>query len=121
MEAIISLFFLISICSSMLLSLDEQRHLDDSLYRVQLADDAWRVLYLRGDFEGFMSSDADRAHLEEELGLLGDETGLCFFIDGVQYTNCRGGATSHGLIVAISKTVYIDRKPKTVLVSMGHP
>jgi hypothetical protein len=72
LEAIISFFFLISICSSILLSLEEQNHVDDSLYRIQLAEDAWRVLYLRDNFQDFDAS--DRYRLEQEFRLIEQES-----------------------------------------------
>lgn len=105
LEAILSLMFLVSVVSFLLVSLEGQK-LDDSLYRVQLAEDAWRVLYLRGDFQDF--SDSKRPVLESDLAAIGSETGLCIFMGGIQFTNCRDGQ-EHDITASLTKTlVYYD-------------
>jgi len=98
--------------------MDGPHDIDDSLYRLQLADDAWRVLYLRGAFEGFTSSDADRSALEEELGLLGDETGLCFFLGGIEHTNCRDGREHH-ITVSARRSLFVDSAIQGYAFSLG--
>jgi len=117
LEAMVSLVFFLSICSHLLLSLEESRYVDDSLYRIQLAEDVWRVLYLRGDFEDFQS--ADRERLEQEFELMGDMTGLCIFMDGVQFTNCRGTTQPHYITASLTKTVIYDGAPKSFKFSIG--
>jgi len=115
-EAMVSFLFFVTIASGILLQLENQRDIDDSVYRVQLAEDAWRVLYLRGDFRDF--SDAKRAALEQELAAIGDETGLCFFMDGVRFTNCRD-SEPHATAVSLRKTVFYDGKPQNFTFSIG--
>ncbi len=114
-EAILSLLVFSSISASFLSVMDDQAPLDDSLYRLQLAEDAWRVLYLRGDLRDL---DGPSGAVESDLGLLGEETGLCYFFSGVQATNCRGGEPR--LIVAsIRRTVISGGKPEAVSFSLG--
>lgn len=114
-EALISLMFLLSIASYLLLQADGQR-IDDSLYRMQLAEDAWRVLYLRGDFEDF--SDTKRAVLENDMAEIGRQTGLCIFMDGVVFTSCRDGKT-HEITASLAKTAISEGKPLSFTFSIG--
>lgn len=116
-EAVLSLIFLVSILS-LSLQLAMERPLDDSLYRMQLAEDSWRVLYLRGAFQDF--GESKRAELEGDLALLGDETHLCYFIDGIGFTNCRGGSEDHEMTASLRKTVLYDGTPRSVTFSVGN-
>ncbi len=90
---------------------------DDSLYRMHLAEDAWRILFLRGDFEDF--SESRRAEIEQDLDALGNRSSLCFFINGTRYTNCRGGLEGHRISIAIARTLFIDGRPAQVRFSLG--
>lgn len=117
LEAMISFVFFLSVSTPLLLSLEEQRHVDDSLYRIQLAEDVWRVLYLRGNFADFQ--DADRDELEKEFQLIGNETGLCVFMDGVQFTNCRGNDKPHDNTASLTKTVICNGEPRIFTFSLG--
>jgi hypothetical protein len=112
LEASLSFMVLVS-CSSMLL-LEEPDHIDDSLHRLQLAEDIWRVLYLRGALDGM-----ERDRLEPELAAIGQETGSCIFIEGVQYTNCRGPGEPHMLTASMQKTVLVNGTPQRVSFSFG--
>lgn len=112
-EACLSFLALISL-SSLLVLPEGPRNTDDSLYRLQLAEDIWRVLFLRGAFDGI-----ERDSLERELEAIGKETGLCIFIDGVVYTNCRGSDEPHSLTVSMQKTVLVEGVPETVSFSFG--
>ncbi len=115
MEGILSLLVFSSIFASFIRIMDDPAPLDDSLYRLQLAEDAWRVLYLRGDLRDLGDS---KSGVEGDLGLLGTETGLCFFFSGIQATNCRGGEPR--LITAsVGRTVILGGKPEAVSFSLG--
>lgn len=116
-EALVSFLFFVFLSSFLLNLAGEQRYVDDSLYRVQLAEDAWRVLYLRGDFEDFGPN--KRSQLEDELETIEDETGLCVFIDGVFITSCRGGSREHQLTASLRKTVIYTGALKNVTFSIG--
>jgi len=117
LEAMISFVFFLSISIPFILSIEEQRHVDDSLYRIQLAEDVWRVLYLRGNFADFQ--DTERDELEKEFQLIGNETGLCVFMDGVQFTNCRGDDKPHSNTASLTKTVVCSGEPRTFTFSLG--
>jgi hypothetical protein len=116
LEATISLLVFLSLSSSFIISSMTHR-IDDSVYRSQLAEDAWRVLYLRGDFSDF--SDSSRGIIESDMRRLGEETSLCFFIKGVEFTNCREDGTNHTMIASVGKTVIADGSPKRIAFSIG--
>jgi hypothetical protein len=115
-EALISLFLLVSIIP--LFFLDNENYIDDSLYRAQLTEDAWRVLYLRGNFQDFGPS--KHADVENDITILGEQTDLCLFLDGVWITNCRGGSASHAITASLDKTVVYDKILKNVTFSIGN-
>jgi hypothetical protein len=115
-EAAISLLVFVSLASAFLLQLAPPGQPDDSLYRIQLADDAWRVLSLRGDFQDF--GEGKRETIERDMGEIGRMTGFCIFISGVEFTNCRSGGEGHEAVVSIKKTIISDGVPKIVTFSL---
>ncbi len=123
MEAAISLIIFLSISSFLLLSIDEPHNVDDSLYRTQLAEDAWRVLYLRGDFQNLSDSAESRARLESDMETITDETALCVFMGGVEFTSCRGddvsGSTEYEITASLAQTAIYEGKPKRFQFSLG--
>lgn len=116
-EALISFLFFAFLSSSLLGLGGEQRYTDDSLYRIQLAEDAWRILYLRGNFEDF--GPYKHMQLEDELEIIEAETGLCIFIDGIFITSCRGGSEEHQITASLRKTMLYDGVPRNVTFSIG--
>ncbi len=124
-EALISLMFLVAMASALLAPLQGQA-IDDSLYRAQLAGDAWRVLYLRGDFTDFGNASlpgtngmdrelAERTRADVET--FGSETGLCIFLAGVVSSNCRGVPDTE-TTVSVERTVVYSGRPVTLTLSM---
>ncbi len=91
LEAIISFTVFMLFTSYVLLQLEDYNGVDDSLYRYQLANDVWRVLYLRGNFEYLQ----DESQLDDELNEIDDMTGLCTYVGGQRGTSddCRGKPT----------------------------
>jgi len=116
-EAIISLLVFLSLSAVFIAQLGQPNPPDDSLYRLQLAEDAWRVLYLQGHFHDF--NEGKRLALEEDMKKITDETGLCVFMEGTEITSCRGGDEEHVMTASLSKTIIVDGKPKTVSFSIG--
>ncbi|MEW6035025.1 MAG: hypothetical protein AB1529_00290 [Candidatus Micrarchaeota archaeon] len=113
-EAMLSLLFFASI-ASLALSAAPAHQVDDSLYRLHLAEDAWRVLYLRGDLRDLGGS--RRAHVESEMALIQEQAGFCLFMSGIEFTNCRDGA-SHERVAALARTVIYDGYPRRVTFSV---
>jgi hypothetical protein len=113
LEASLSFLVFVSMASVLMVP-EESGHIDDSLHRAHLAEDAWRVLYLRGALENM-----SRPELEAELSLIEAETGFCIFIDGVVYTNCRGPAAAHHITASLQKTVVVNGAPRRLTFSIG--
>jgi hypothetical protein len=117
LEASVSLLVFASLAFAFLSQLAPART-DDSLYRAQLADDVWRVLYLRNHFTDFSGS--KRSGLESDLMLIGTEMSSCIFISGIEYTNCRDDSDDpHEIIVSVGKTLIMDGSPESVTLSIG--
>jgi hypothetical protein len=116
LEASISLLVFLSLSSAFVLQLAPPRPPDDSLYRMQLADDAWRVLSLRGHFTDF--SEEKRGGIEADMRAIGDEASLCIFMQGMNFTNCRDGR-EHLITASLSRVVVWNGTPKRVTFSMG--
>lgn len=111
-EAILSLLVFLSIAAYVLSADPGPPPIDDSLYRMQLADDAWRVLYLRGNFQDL--DESKRTIVESDMSVIGKQTGLCLFMRGIEFTNCRGGDDSHDSLISIRRTVIYNRAPTVV-------
>jgi hypothetical protein len=114
LEAMISLVFFIWAATLAVSSYDSQPP-DDSLYRLQLAGDAWRVLYLRGELQDV----SDIKSLEPAIDEIGRQSGLCLFIEGIEATSCRGGTISHEISVSLPRTLIVGGAPKRVTLSLG--
>lgn len=118
LEAMISLLVLVSFLSAIADGLEEKA-VNDSLYRYYLANDAWRVLYLRGDFQDFsfsgLNSGRDRA--EADLQQMGKLTNLCIFIGGERVTNCRGRGIER--IASIERITIVDDSPQKVMLTLA--
>ena len=116
LEALLSLLVFVSILT-FFFPVENPTHVNESLYSIQLAEDIWRVLYLRQDFQDFPDT---TENLENDLVLMGEETNLCIFIDGVYITNCRGGEEKHEIAASITKSLIYDAKPRDFAVSIGN-
>lgn len=119
LEAIFSLFMLV-LLSMPLLALEE-KPTDNSLYRLQLANDVWRVLYLKGDFKDFSFDKNNPVHAraEADLDKITELTGICVFISGEQLTSCRGEKTGEQ-IITMEKVLVVDGMPKKVSLMLAH-
>lgn len=124
-EAAISLLVFISISAFMVPFLEEHRNADDSLYKVQLGEDSWRVLYLRGDFQDLNGSPESRMRLEGDMAEITSQTGLCVFMGGVEFTSCRGsmGASTgrpHEITVSLSRTAVYNGTLRSFTFALGN-
>ncbi|MBS3067344.1 hypothetical protein J4450_01465 [Candidatus Micrarchaeota archaeon] len=105
LEAIISLLFLVSFVS-FVASEQHARGVDDSLYKYQLANDVWRVVYLRNGI--------DSNKYENDIKRIGELTNLCIFIDDV--TNCDEEVEE---IISTERIVVVGNEPKKVMVTIA--
>lgn len=116
-EAVLSILVFSSIALAFSGPLSDDGGIDDSLQRLYLAQDAWRVLQLRGDFQDFHLGH-DSA-LKEDVDSITDLTGLCVFMTGsTRYTSCRGGER-HEITASIRRTVIVGGVPWKVTFSLG--
>lgn len=119
MEATISLVVLLSFLSYGLLHYPVQH---SRMYEYELAEDAWRVLYLRGGFgpewkpgNGEYVLGPDEGKLNEDAEDISRLTGLCVAMDGLQVASCLPGEGA----IAVHKTVSSGGGPISVLFRMG--
>jgi len=116
MEAVISLLILVSFISMLTLEQENTKvRTDTSLYKQQLANDVWRVLYLRGDFKDFSfdKNNSARDKTEKDLERIGELTSFCVFISGETLTNCRGENVGEKSI-SIEKFLIVEGELKKV-------
>ncbi len=118
LEAMISLMVLVSFLS-FIAGEQHARAVDDSLYKYQLANDVWRVIYLRGDLKDFSFDDANlaRDRIELDLQRVGELTNLCVFIGGERITNCRGEDVEK--LVSTERITIVDDAPQRVMVTLA--
>ncbi len=105
-EASFSLLFFLSILASIPVVQDYESR----LYPLLLAEDSWRVLYLRNGFHDF--GDAKREAFESSLDELSAITGFCYHLSGIRFSNCRGLPSES--IMTIQKTIIYDGYPRNV-------
>lgn len=115
LEAMLSLVFFVW-AVSLLMSSYSIPSAEDSLYRMHVAGDAWRVLYLRGELQDLENLE----QLEPALDRVSAETGLCLFINGIEATSCRGGVDGHEVTVSLDRTLILDGVPTRVTFSLGN-
>ena len=118
-EALFSLFVFCLLAAQFLVF--EEKPIDNSLYRLQLANDVWRALYLKGDFEDFSFNKGNQArdNAEADLKEITEMTGICVFINGEQLTSCRGIKTGEHMITT-EKLLIVDGVPQKVQLTLTH-
>lgn len=116
LEALISLLVFLSIVQLILYIPNLQ--LDTSLYKYYQVNDIYRVLYLNEDFYNlsFNSSNAARDKAEADLKIIGSLTGNCYFIRGIDITNCRNITSSQ--IISTQKILIVGQDPAVVTFSI---
>ena len=107
-EALISFTFFLFFATFMLTQLDYAKP-GYALYEYQLANDAWRVLYLKGALNDFKSGSSTAALAMEEIGA---KTGFCLYAQGVQTTNCRNGQACSYNRIMLHKIWFDHGVPK---------
>ncbi len=103
LEAIISFTVFMFFSSGVLLEISDEGKVDDSLYRYQLANDVWRVLYLQKDFEDFSfdSSSPKRDAVQEHLTEIYDKTKICAYLGGIKATSCDSSTSCRADISSV--------------------
>lgn len=117
LEAVISFFVFMTFASYILLQLDDYSGIDNSLYRYQLANDIWRVLYLQGHFKNLETL----SELDQPLQEISENTGFCIYVGGQQGTpsSIRGQDCLSGEPVSkVQHVVLVGGTPKRVMLSV---
>lgn len=119
LEALISLFIFMAFLSFVTLEWQTPNQVDTSLYKFQLVNDVWRVLYLRGDFTDFSFDNTNiaRAKAESDVHTIGELTSHCIFVGGERITNCRGVGTEH--IITTERIGVVDGNPQSVTITLA--
>lgn len=118
LEAILSFFFFVLITSAMLYSWGYVDSLDYSLYRMQLAGDVWRVLYLRGSFDNLWSIDSFPESAHQDAERIEELTGLRVYIAGLRLTSHPGGPAAKEDFMMLNKVLVVGSTPKNVTFSL---
>ena len=85
-EALFSLVILSLICMTILNIYPSPQ--TPQIYKMQLAQDVWRIIQLK--YDSIPSDPVERGLIELDLNRIKSMTGLCVYIKGVRITNCRG-------------------------------
>ncbi len=119
LEAIISFTVFMAFASYVLLQIDDNRGIDNSLYRYQLANDVWRVLYLRGNFKDLSSTSSK---IDNDISKIVDRTGFCIYLRGQWATapSDRGKAckAKDEPFVTVRHVLLIDGNPSLSTLSI---
>lgn len=109
MKSFEALFTLVAVVAFALLVLRVQEPaLDDTLYRYQLANDVWRVWWLRGGMDHGWNL-IDRTVLNEDADRIGRLTGWCVYVEEEDVANCRDGI----VIMAVQKKALVSELGRT--------
>ncbi len=111
LEAIISFTFFLFFATYMLAELDYTKP-NYSLYQYQLANDVWRVLYLKGSLKDFSSTTTGHIVAKSEMENIGDMTGFCIYLQGIQNTNCPGSPGCSENQISMKKLWFDEGIPK---------
>jgi hypothetical protein len=106
-EALIALTVLLSFSSFQLLHQPVQH---SSLYQYELAEDAWRVIWLKGGLQPKMHDEwmggvfgIDEGAMDKSADEITELTGLCVEMDKLQATSCipgEGAMVLHKVVMA---------------------
>jgi len=120
LEAIISFMFFLFFATYMLAELDYTKP-NYALYQYQLANDVWRVLYLKGALKDFSSTTTGHLIARTEMENIGELTGFCIYLQGIQTTNCLGNPGCSENNVEMKKTWFDGGIPKEMTFTVCTP
>ncbi|MEK6981823.1 MAG: hypothetical protein AABX38_02730 [Candidatus Micrarchaeota archaeon] len=117
LEAVLSLLVFLSIVQFILYVPNLQ--LNTSLYKYYQVNDVYRVLYLKGDFNylNLISGNAAKNKAEVDLKTIGALTGNCYFIRGIDVTNCRQDDSV--TLISTEKVLIVNGTPQKVTISIA--
>jgi len=109
LEAILSLLVFLLIVS---VFVPIERAVDNSVYKMQIANDVWRVFWLRGDLQDF-----NKVKMNVDANEITKLTGLCIGFEEEDVTSC---IPKEG-IAQVRKTAIVDGKPEIITLMVGRP
>ncbi|HLC68452.1 MAG TPA: hypothetical protein VJH24_01315 [Candidatus Bilamarchaeaceae archaeon] len=107
-EAIFTLLVVVSF--SLLILNQPLPGINDSLYRLQLAHDVWRVWQLRGDLDGF-----DKNAMNRDADAMTALTGTCIYLEEEDVASCLGGER----IIALPQKAWVNGEVKNLTVVLA--
>lgn len=100
MKSFEAMFTLLVVISFSLVVLGAgQPQLDYTLHQYQLANDVWRVWYLRGDLQGF-----DKASMNKDAEEITQLTGWCVYLEEEDVASCLG----EGKLISVQKKAWVN-------------
>lgn len=112
-EAVFSLAFFVLIISAMDCVEDKEKELDSSLYRVQLAGDVWRVLYLKGAFDNLEYLGCSSSDSCEHVKKTEEMTGMRIYIGGTRFSG-PGGVHPEKEYIRMKRILIVGSTAKNV-------
>ncbi len=108
-EAVLSLMVFVLIISSF--TSVPTPELDDSLYKLKLSEDVWRILYLKGDLKDFQDD-----KILEDLEEIKELTGLCVSINWKEESinTCEPSQ-----FVVVKRIAFINGSPEMISIKVG--
>ena len=105
----------------MALGISEKPEIDDSLYRYQLANDVWRVAYLKGHFKDLDTSSMHptKIALEDTFEEIEALTGICPYLKGKVVTPCSQKKMVQR-VASINKVLYDAGVPENVTLTIAY-
>jgi len=116
LEATFSFLFFFLIAAYALTQLEYTKPNYD-IYKYQLANDIWRVVYLKNGLSYYPLS---QPIIENQLNEIKDKTGLCAYIEGIDTTSCRGISCTDSKIT-MEKIWFKYGQPNVVRFTMCVP
>ncbi len=108
-EAVLSLLVFVLIISNF--TSIPNPELDDSLYKLKLSEDIWRILYLKGDLKDFQED-----KILEDLEEIKELTGLCVSINWKEKSikTCEPSQ-----FVVVKRIAFINGSPEIISIKIG--
>ncbi len=112
-EALLSFSFFILIFTTMLCSWGNEGSLDTALYRVQLSGDVWRVLQLRGAFDGLDELGCTYSGSCDDVQKIEAMTGFYIYVGGTRFSG-PGGEHGKEDFMRVRRVLVVGSTAKNV-------
>ncbi len=111
MKSIEAAFSFLVLCSILpIVAYNNEMDSQNEYFSMKISQDIIRVLYLRGDFEGF-----DKDKLNLDLLKINELTKICVFIEEEDVGSCIPNEAN----VVIKRVAFINGEPKLITITFG--